>query len=91
MSVWWCSDCTSLFAAGPICPRCGKPGGVAQPMVPERELERALADLASNHVDRFVNALSRTNATPAETAHALWLLAREAERQRERLITPEGP
>lgn len=75
-------------APPPRCPRCGYllPDCACVAGV-ESELEWALADLASYHLARFLSAVLRTNASPAEMAHALWLLGQYAQRQRAALLT----
>ena len=49
--------------------------------------ERRLAELAAYHVGLFTGVATGIGATPAEIAHALFLLAEEARHRREQWIT----
>jgi len=58
--------------------------------------ERRLAELAAYHVGLFTfgvryGVATGMGATPAEIAHALFLLAEEARLRREQWITSERP
>lgn len=47
------------------------------------ETERHLAELVAYHTGMFTGQVASINANATWIAHALWMLAREADKQRE--------